>query len=114
MIGEVQAGSMGQIVIKAEAEVLFASADSAAGRIASIKKRFDTIEQTVNQSADYWIGPAGEQHRRSYQRYSQQIEEALSVFQEHVDDLRKIAQNYADTDLAVKELSQDLPQDVLV
>ena len=114
MIGEVNAKTIGNIIIKVKPEVLFASADLAASRIASIKKHFDVIEQAVNKSANYWLGPAGEQHRKSYQRYRREVEEALLMFQENVADLKKIAQNYLDTGKEAEALSQDLPQDVLL
>lgn len=114
MIGEVSTGSMGQVMIKATPERLFEKADAAAGRVQSMRKHFESIEQAVNRSSGYWIGWAGDAHRETYQENREEIDEALRRFQENAEDLKKIAQNYLTVIQETTAEAESLPDNVII
>lgn len=114
MAGEIDTGSMGQITVKAAPEVLLEKADAVAARVQSMRRHFETVSQAVNRSSGYWIGAAGDTHRRVYQERQEEIEEALLRFQENAEDLRKIAQNYMSAGREAVEIAESLPEDVIV
>lgn len=105
---------MEQMRIKVETAVLRARADAAEQRINAVRKSFGTIAETVMQSRRYWEGEANDAHRKEYQEYQNEIEEALSRFQENITDLRKIAGIYQETVTETERLQQDLPADVIL
>lgn len=114
MIGEIDTGSMGQIIIQATPEILLEKADATASRVQSMRRHFETVLQAVNRSASYWLGAAGDTHRMVYQERREEIEEALGRFQENAEDLRKIAQNYLAAGQETIEMAESLPEDVIV
>lgn len=105
---------MEQMRIKVETSVLEARADSVEQKIRLVRKRFDTIGETVAGSVNYWEGDANNAHRREYQEYQDEIEEALARFEENVTDLRKIAGIYKEAAKETERFSQDLPSDVIL
>lgn len=100
--------------IKVSTEVLAQRADSAEQKINDVRQRFERIGQIVSQSRNYWEGDANDAHRREYQEYIDEIEEALARFQENVTDLRKIGGIYRETEETAAEISRDLPMDVIL
>lgn len=105
---------MEQMRIKVETAVLEARADSVQQKIQAVKGRFEKMGEVVSNSCSYWEGDAGDAHRREYQEYRDEIEEALKRFQENVTDLKKIAGIYRDAADATEQLGRDLPSDVII
>lgn len=105
---------MEQIRIKVETAVLEARAEAVEEKIKDVRQRFDKIGETVANSRGYWEGDANDAHRREYQEYHEEIEEALSRFQENVTDLRRIAGIYREADSAAEQINRDLPADVIL
>lgn len=105
---------MEQMRIRVQTEVLEMRANSAEQKIRAVKNRFDQIAKTVSASRNYWEGDAANAHRREYQEYQEEIEGALARFQENVDDLRRIAGIYRESEAQNADLAGDLPADVLI
>lgn len=105
---------MEEMRIKVETAELETRAEAAEQKIQSVRSRFEKIQQTVAKSRAYWEGDANDAHRREYQEYQDEIEEALSRFQENVTDLRRIAGIYQEAVTATEQLGMDLPMDVII
>lgn len=104
---------MDKMRIKVETSILEARADAAEQKIQAVRNRFDRIGENVANSRSYWEGDAGDAHRREFQEYRDDIEEALSRFGENVADLRKIAGIYKEAKTATEQFGQDLPMNVI-
>lgn len=105
---------MEQIRIKVATNVLAERANSAEQKINDVRTRFERMSQIVQNSRNYWEGDANNAHRREFQEYWDDIEEALARFMENVTDLRKIANIYQEAENETENLSQNLPWDVIV
>jgi len=105
---------MEQMRIRVATQVLAERADSAQQKILDVRNRFERMKEVVQNSRGYWEGDANEAHRREFQEYQDDIQEALSRFMENVTDLRKIANIYQEAESEVQNISQDLPLDVIV
>ena len=67
----------------------------------------------VDKSSGYWIGEAGEMHRKNYADQKDNIDTILRRLSEHPGDLRAIAQTYTTVELKTQEIAANLPGDVL-
>ncbi|WP_418752146.1 WXG100 family type VII secretion target [Frisingicoccus sp.] len=105
---------MDSMQIRVSTEVLEMRANAAEEKINDVRKRFGRIAEIVHSSSGYWEGEANDAHRREYQEYQSEIEEALARFQENVTDLRKIAGIYRETEADTTSFSGDLPMDVII
>lgn len=105
---------MEQMHIKVSTEILRQRAEAAEQKIRLVRQHFEKIGQVVSKSCNYWEGDANEAHRREYQEYMDEIEEALARFQENVTDLRKIGGIYETAGAETADLSQDLPLEVIL
>ena len=99
--------------IKVSTDVLNNKAVEAAKEIEGVKRDFDTLKQTVKSSSSYWIGEAGDLHRRLFEDQSDDIDEIIKRLSEHPADLQQIAGVYASTEAEVQAISGELPTDVL-
>lgn len=95
-------------------EVMRQKAVTVEGKIREMRSAFDALELTVNKTKGYWIGEAGDAHRAYFTDRKPQIEEIFQRLTEHVRDLNQMASVYSNTEQEVKELSEDLPSDVIV
>lgn len=105
---------MEQIRIKVRTDVLERQANAAEKKIKQVRSRFERIGTIVRNSGSYWEGDANNAHRREFQEYQDEIEEALRRFCENIADLRKMANIYHSAQEEAYHYSQDLPADVIV
>ena len=105
---------MENIRIKAAPQALLAGAGSVQKTASDIRNHFSEIEAAVNRSAGYWQGDAAEAHRASYQDMKGTAEEIFARILEHASDLQKMAQTYIGAEQATREMSEDLPSDVIL
>jgi len=105
---------MEQMRVRVSTDILVQRADAAQQKIQDVKTRFDKIADIVKRSRNYWEGDANDAHRREFQDYKDDIDEALVRFTENIADLRKIANVYHEAEAAVEEVSEALPVDVIV
>ena len=81
--------------------------------VANMRKRFENMRTLVEKSMGYWVGEAGDLHRKNYGDQKDNIDQILRRLSEHPADLREIAQTYTSVELKVQEIAVDLPGDVL-
>lgn len=106
-------GAIGEVHVKVSTEVLNAKADSVSKSITIMENCFRELKEVIDRTAYYWIGEAGDQHRRMYIEQQQNIDEMVKRLREHPRDLQTISQTYVTTERAVQEMADVLPGDVI-
>jgi len=100
--------------IKVEPEVLKAKAEVVQAKMNEMKKAFDEIENTLRKTQNYWIGEAGDAHREMFYKTKDERDEIFKRFQEDVTDLNTMAAQYIATENEVKQITEELPSDVII
>lgn len=103
----------GDVHIKVSSTVLNGKAQSVSKSIANMANCFEQLEAIINRTSYYWIGEAGDMHRKIYQDQKPQIEEMMKRLREHPNDLVAIAQTYDTAESAVQSLASELPGNVI-
>ena len=98
----------GGVTIKADTAALRTASDTLRDRIQKTKTSYDNVLNIVKNTKGYWVGEAGDEHRRIFADQQDDIEQILARLQEHRDDLLQIAGIYEETEPAVTELSEGL------
>lgn len=103
----------GEVVLKVTPEQLQAKAQETKNNISQLKTVFDNIGGIMARTQNYWIGEAGDLHRRLYTDETDQIQEMFARLSEHPADLEQIARTYLDVEDAVENIAMELPGDVI-
>lgn len=104
---------IGDVQIKVDSMVLKTQADSVSASIRQMADCFDRLEAIINRTSYYWIGEAGDLHRKLYRDQKQQIEEMMKRLKEHPKDLVTIAQTYDAAEAEIQSLAAELPGDII-
>lgn len=103
----------GEVHIKVNTAVLNDKAQTVSKSISNMANCFEQLERIISRTSYYWIGEAGDLHRKIYQENKQQIDEMFRRLKEHPTDLMTIAQTYATTEQMVQSLASELPGDII-
>lgn len=103
----------GDIFIKVKPEVLVEKAHEVSASIRKMANCFDDLERIINRTSYYWIGEAGDMHRKLYQVQRENVDEMMRRLKEHPEDLLTISQNYVQTERAVEAIANELSGDVI-
>lgn len=104
---------IGNATIIVSTDVLVAKAQSVTQSINNMSNCFDELETVINRTGYYWIGEAGDMHRKLYQEQKDDVAEMMKRLKEHPKDLITIAQNYAEVEKSVTEVANMLSGDVI-
>lgn len=88
-------------------------ADEVSGYIKKINRKFLAIENKVMSSKQYWIGAAGEMHRKTYKEKSEQFIQTMKTLETHTTKLQQIAQGYEETEHTIVNEVKELPINIL-
>ena len=99
----------GEVYIKVDTAVLVSTADAASKSIRNMKECFEQLETIISRTSHYWIGEAGDLHRKIYQGQKPQIEEMMKRLEEHPADLLTIAGVYVPTEITAESIAESLP-----
>ena len=100
--------------LKVEPEVMRQKSVSVRLKINKMQKAFTELEATVNKTANYWAGEAGDAHREFFNSSKPEIELMFKRLLEHATELGEMAAVYSNVEKEVTQLSEDLPSDVIV
>lgn len=103
----------GGISIKVRPEVLVEKSQEVSASIRKMASCFDDLERIINRTSYYWIGEAGDMHRRLYQEQKDNVDEMMKRLKEHPEDLLTISQNYVQVEQAVETIANELSGDVI-
>lgn len=104
----------GQVTLKVTPEQLRTKAQETKSNIAKLTNSFDTISNIIANTKNYWIGEAGDLHRKLYTDEKEHIQEMFARLNEHPVDLEQIALNYIGVEAKVEALAQELPGDIIL
>lgn len=105
--------TIGEVELRVSPEVLQQKAEEVSGEIRKMADRFDEMEQIVNRTSYYWIGEAGDLHRKLYKEQKETVDEMIKRLREHPDDLLMIAQRYIGMEQAAAAVANQLSGDVI-
>lgn len=103
----------GDVHIKVDSAVLRDKAASVSKSIASMSGSLEQLESIISRTSSYWIGEAGDMHRKIYMDQRPLLEEMMKRLKEHPTDLLAIAQTYDTVEAAVQEIASELPGDII-
>lgn len=104
---------IGNVHIKVNSAVLNSKAQAVSGSVANMANCFDALERAVNRTSYYWIGEAGDVHRKMYKDRKPQMDEMIRRLKEHPADLLTIAQAYESAEAMVQSFAAELPGDAI-
>ncbi len=103
----------GNVEIKVKTEELVAKASEVTGYIQKTKELFENVLDLVERSNYYWVGAAGDHHRKLFSEEKPNIEEILKRLSEHPDDLLKIADVYDKTEKSTVAANQAISSNLI-
>lgn len=106
-------GTIGEAHIKVTPKVLNDKAEAVSRSINAMERCFDELAGIISRTSYYWIGEAGDQHRKIYSDQKDSIAEMMKRLKEHPADLQVISQNYTSAEQAVREVASNLPGDII-
>lgn len=106
--------SFGSVTLTVTPEVLHSKAEEVSGRITAMTNEFNDMNTNVKKSLSYWIGEAGDLHRKIYLEKQPDIETIFNRLQEHVNELHQMAQVYTDVEKTIKAEVETLLSDVII
>lgn len=95
--------------LKVSPEEMQAAASELSGYVSTMNECFQQMKNTMNQSASYWVGEAGNAHRKLYQDQVQKTEEIIARYTEHVRDLNTMAGVYSEAEAQAEAKADELP-----
>jgi len=96
-------------VIKVTPEEMISAASELSGYVNTMNECFQQMKNTMAQSESYWVGEAGEAHRRLYQEQVAKTEEIIARYTEHVRDLNTMAGVYSQAESEAEAKADELP-----
>lgn len=84
----------GSVAVKVSSEALVTQAEEVRRLGNDMKRRFEVLEDIMSKTKYYWLGEAGELHRKLYNEQKDDISQMLRRLMEHPDDLLMISGNY--------------------
>ena len=102
-----------ELEFKVQPYVLSAKASDVSTSISQMEQLFDTVQTTVSRTKYYWIGEAGELHRKMFEEQKDDVETLLKRLKEHPVDLQKIAKTYIDTEQRQTEASSQMSSNLI-
>ncbi|MDO4329651.1 MAG: WXG100 family type VII secretion target [Lachnospiraceae bacterium] len=91
------------VEIRVQPDILNAKAEEVSGAIAQMEQLFESVQATAARTKYYWIGEAGELHRKMFEDQKDDIVQLLQRLKEHPVDLQKIAKTYTETEQQLTE-----------
>lgn len=88
------AAAVGGQNIAVDTNRMLLSAEDVLRLVISMRRHFNNIENSMKKTNGYWIGEAGDVHRKLYEDKKEEINRILLRLQEHPEDLQQIAANY--------------------
>lgn len=102
----------GSVTFKVTPEELISKAQTVQSLGNKIQNDFMKIEDVMNKTSRYWIGEAGEAHRKKYNDQKEDIHRMMIRLLEHPDDLLRISGNYTTAEETNVNTAQGLPSDI--
>ncbi len=99
--------------ILVDTNTMIAKANTVSSVISDVERTFQELQRVVNKTASYWIGIAGDHHRKMFQAEQDDITFILNRLKEHPEDLKLMAGNFELTERNLTELNRQLRSDYI-
>lgn len=99
--------------LKVTPEEMQAAASELSGYVSTMNDCFQQMKATMDQTAGYWVGEAGNAHRQMYQEQVAKTEEIIARYTEHVRDLNTMAGVYTEAEQSAQTMADELPMSIL-
>lgn len=103
----------GQVTLKVTPKNLLVKAQETRKNISRLRTKFSIFESIMDRTGSYWIGEAGELHRKRYQDEKEHIEQMFARLSEHPADLEQIAKTYMDVEDKAVRMASELPSNII-
>lgn len=100
--------------IRATPEALLSASEDISREAGIIEDTISIMQTKMQQTASFWIGDAAELHRSLFDEQLPELETLAKCFRIHSDKLRQISGNYTAAKLSAMEITEALPNDVIV
>lgn len=94
-------------------DILKQTAGEVSGYISTVERLFSSIQTTIGRTKYYWVGEAGDLHRKAFEEQADDVAEILVRLKEHPTDLLKIANIYEDTENTQAEASRQMSSNLI-
>lgn len=101
----------GQILVTPER--LEEQASVVRAELGEMQDNFQELERLMSGTSAYWIGEAGDAHRKLYTEKLQKIDEIIRRYQEQITDLEVMAGVYSQAETAAANVADTLPPSTL-
>ena len=91
-------------VLRYDTARLESAASTLKDRIKAAETSYDNVMTIVRNTSRYWIGEAGNEHRRAFLEERDDIDEILVRLKEYPDDLLKIAGLMEETETKTNDI----------
>lgn len=103
----------GEVVLKVTPEQLKEKSVTVEAQIKVVQNSFEELKRRINATSSYWIGEAGDLHRKLYNDEEDTINEMMRRLKEHPRDLITIADTYIGAENEAKSIADQLTGDVI-
>ena len=107
------ASSIGNVQIKVDPAMMLSQAGTVRTLGNDMKRHFEAIATTMEKTKYYWLGEAGEAHRKLYNEQKDNVRQMIGRLLEHPDDLTVISGNMKSAEKAGMSIAKALPADVI-
>lgn len=105
---------IGSVTVRVTPEKLVSQAEEVRRLGNDMQRRFTVLENTMARTRGYWIGEAGDLHRKLYDEQKDNVNQMLRRLLEHPDDLLAISENYKAAEKTNVASATALEADVIV
>ncbi len=99
--------------ILVDTNLMVAKANTVSSILSSMENTFDELQNAVNRTSSYWIGEAGDHHRRMFNDEKDEITHILLRLKEHPEDLKLMANNFETSEQKLTEMNRQLRSDYI-
>lgn len=88
----------GLSTLEVKTELMYRQAEELREAVDDMRRQFQSIEDIMNKTRNYWIGAAGDVHRQRYDEQKDSIAVMLERLYEHPKELPEIAHYYEEAE----------------
>ena len=92
---------------------MIAKASTVSSVITDMERTFNELQRVVSRTSGYWVGDAGDHHRRMFNNDKEEITFILTRLKEHPEDLKLMANNYEVSERKLTETNRKLRTDYI-
>ena len=105
------AGGSGEF--KVTTQVLKSKMDEVIKKISDAQHKLEGMDNLVDSTASYWVGDAGEYHRKAYRELRPEADRILQLWNGHAVHLGQIAGVYEQSEAQAQSTAAALPTDII-